>query len=89
MRQQPVDTPASEAQPEEMYGGAASVPRPLETDWHEDAAFVGRVAPERIGLGDPHRFLIHDPAGAQVLVPDLAVAHGPFGESHGLAARSR
>ena len=41
---------------------------------------------------DPHELLVHDPAGADVLVADLAVAHdrpfGRLGQAHVLAARA-
>ena len=37
-------------------------------------------------LGDAHEVLGHHPAGAEVQVADLAVAHLAFGEPHGEAA---
>ena len=50
---------------------------------------LDRCAPNRIGdesllgkqLVQPHEFLVHDAAGTDVLVPDFAVAHHPFGQT--------
>ena len=42
--------------------------------------------PLRICLGDGDRFLVDDPAGADVLVADFAVAHGAFGQADVKAA---
>src|SRR5690606_8967277 len=42
------------------------------------------VVPQRAGaarLGDADGFLIDDAAGADVLMPDLAVAHGALGQA--------
>ena len=42
---------------------------------------LSKNSPLRICLGDAHRLLIDDPPGPDVLVPDLAVAHRPFGQA--------
>jgi hypothetical protein len=48
-----------------------------------DERLVVEERPVLDRLRDSHQVLHHDAAGAQVEVPDLAVAHLPFGQSHG------
>ena len=50
-----------------------------------DEGFVSKENAVADAVGDPHRFLIDDAAGTDVLVPDFGVAHDAGGEADSFA----
>ena len=62
---------------EQMQGGGVR----LGVPHRREQLFVGEERLFANRLGDAHRLLVDDPAGAEVLVADLAVAHRSVGQS--------
>jgi len=73
-----------------VHAGVAHDPHQMQPRARPRLHARDACPPHRIGrelllekqLVQPHEFLVDDPAGADVLVTDLAVAHHPGGQPH-------